>query len=125
MVHKYSRINFSAFSAAYGLKSNIWLARYTAEAKPRIFGVSSPPKKIQKDPGELEDFPDTQSGEDSTFRIRSRYLKKIAPMNLGMKFVSPLLRLQVTLSEIFHHTISIFTLHRIARSSLGFEGWHR
>ena len=74
MVHKYSRINFSAFSAAYGLKSNIWLARYR-RSKVKNLRRLFPPKKTQKDPGELEDFLDTQSGEDSTFRIRSRYLK--------------------------------------------------
>ena len=64
---------FSAFSAHHGLKGNIWLARYhksNTKTLKRLFM----PKKIQKNIVEFETFLDKQSGEDSSFRIRSRVL---------------------------------------------------
>ena len=63
----------SAFSPAYGLKGNVWLAKYQRSKSKDIRRLFMP-KKIQRDPGEFEHFLDKQSGEDSNFRIRSRVL---------------------------------------------------
>jgi hypothetical protein len=63
----------SAFSPVYGLKGNVWLAKYHKNKNKNIRRLFMP-KKIQKDPGEFENFLDRQSGDDSNFRIRSRIL---------------------------------------------------
>ena len=64
---------FSAFSASYGLKGNVWLARYH-RSKSKDIKRLFVPKEIQTVPGRFETFLDRQSGEDSNFRIRSRAL---------------------------------------------------
>ena len=63
----------SAFSPAYGLKGNVWLAKYHTSKNKAIRRLFMP-KKTQRDPGEFENFLDKQSGDDSNFRIRSRIL---------------------------------------------------
>ena len=64
---------FSAFSASFGLKGNVWLARYNRSKNKNIKRLFVP-KELQKDPAKFETFLDRQSGEDSNFRIRSRLL---------------------------------------------------
>ena len=63
----------SAFCPAYGLKGNVWLAKYHRSKNKAIRRLFMP-KKTQRDPGEFENFLDRQSGDDSNFRIRSRVL---------------------------------------------------
>ena len=63
----------TAFSPAYGLKGNVWLAKYHT-SKNKAIRKMFMPKKTQRDPGEFENFMDKQSGDDSNFRIRSRSL---------------------------------------------------
>ena len=63
----------TAFSAAHGLKGNVWIVKYynSKFKNLRRFFV---PKDAQDIPSKFEIFLDKQSGEDSNFRIRSRLM---------------------------------------------------
>ena len=61
------------FSPKFGIKANIWAAKYNLAVGQKIWRLVVP-KAMQKDPYKFETLIDRQSGEDSGFRIRKASL---------------------------------------------------
>ena len=64
---------FRTFCAKFGIKANVWGAKYNQAKGQKVWRLVVP-KVLQKDPNKFEAFIDRQSGEDSGFLIRKASL---------------------------------------------------